>query len=111
MSSSCWLGSARSSYLISRRAGATLIVRFPRLSPAQSDAASAPAFTRKEASAHRARRLCRLDALLANAESQARSADADDATGSHSGTQSGPIPSFVPRRGAGAVERGGLESR
>jgi hypothetical protein len=60
----------------------------------------------------------RLDALLENAESQARSADAEDETGTHSGTHSTPLASAVekypqmnPRRGAGVVERGGLENR
>jgi integrase len=53
----------------------------------------------------------RLDALLANAEGQARSADAEETTGTQSGTHLAPIPSFTPRRGAGAVERGGLENR
>ena len=53
----------------------------------------------------------RLDVLLANAETQARSADAEGKTGTHRGTHPASIASFVPRRGAGVVERGGLENR
>jgi hypothetical protein len=53
----------------------------------------------------------RLDALLANGESQARSADAEDETGTHTGMHPAPLASFPPRRGAGVVERGGLENR
>ena len=53
----------------------------------------------------------RLDAFLANAESQARSASASTETGPHTGPHPAPLASFVPRRGAGAVERGGLENR
>jgi integrase len=40
----------------------------------------------------------RLDALLANAESQARSADAEDELGTQRGTQSAPLADFVPER-------------
>ena len=59
-----------------------------------------------------------LDALLENAESQARSAGAEAETGTHSGTHPAPIafavenpPQMGTRRGAGVVERGGLENR
>jgi integrase len=52
-----------------------------------------------------------LDTLLESAESEARSADTDGETGTQSGTHSPPLASFVPRRGAGVVERGGLENR
>jgi hypothetical protein len=60
----------------------------------------------------------RLDALLANAENRARSADGEPVTGTHTGTQSAPLalateipPQMGTRRGAGVVERGGLENR
>ncbi len=59
-----------------------------------------------------------LDALLADAESQARSADGDTETCTHSGTHAAPLAfsTEIPQqmgtwRGAGAVERGGLENR
>ena len=50
---------------------------------------------------------CLLDALPANAES----ADASDERGTHRGTHPSPLAFSVPRRGAGVVERGGLENR
>ena len=56
----------------------------------------------------------RLDALLASAENTARSADSTESTG----TQPTPLafsdeisPQTGIRRGAGVVERGGLENR
>jgi hypothetical protein len=59
-----------------------------------------------------------LDTLLETAESKARSADAEESTGTHTGTQPTPLafsienpPQTGTRRGAGAVERGGLENR
>jgi hypothetical protein len=52
-----------------------------------------------------------LDALLANAEKKARSADADAETGTRTGTHPAPLASSLPWRGAGVVERGGLENR
>ena len=60
----------------------------------------------------------RLDAFLANAESQARSASASTETGPHTGPHPAPLafstenpPQTGTRRGAGVVERGGLENR
>jgi hypothetical protein len=59
----------------------------------------------------------RLDALLASAENTARSADSTESTGTHTGTQPTPLafsdeisPQTGTRRGAGVVERGGLEN-
>jgi Phage integrase family len=53
----------------------------------------------------------RLDALLEGAESKARSAGGSPERGPHRGTHPAPIAFSVPRRGAGVVERGGLENR
>src|SRR5262245_25361325 len=60
----------------------------------------------------------RLDALLAGAERQARKAGTSAATGANRGAHRTPLaspprisPQMDTRRGAGAVERGGLENR
>jgi hypothetical protein len=60
----------------------------------------------------------RLDALLENAARKARKADTTPETGTHRGTHSPPLafpvenpPQTGTRRGAGVVERGGLENR
>jgi integrase len=59
-----------------------------------------------------------LDALLAGAEEKARSADGGEERGAHRGAQPSPLalsvenpPQMETRRGAGVVERGGLENR
>jgi hypothetical protein len=59
-----------------------------------------------------------LGAFLENAEGKARSADAEQELGTHRGTHSTPLafsienpPQTGTRRGAGVVERGGLENR
>jgi hypothetical protein len=59
-----------------------------------------------------------LDALLAGAEEQARSADGSEQRGANRGTRATPLafspenpPQTGTRRGAGVVERGGLENR